>query len=98
MEPHDRALRLGEELPPLATPRIFAGIGKATQTPAALSMLGDAFPVRRLGLAIGVHHAGTPLGMALALISSSLIAPSCHWPVSSWVLGAIGLARPPRSS
>lgn len=75
----------------LAIPRIFVGIGEATLTPAALSMLGDAFPVRRLGLAIGVYYAGIPLGMALALISSSLIAPRFGWRVSFWVLGAIGI-------
>ncbi|MBP7587266.1 MAG: MFS transporter, partial [Thermoanaerobaculia bacterium] len=75
----------------LAIPRIFVGIGEATLTPAALSMLGDAFPVRRLGLAIGVYYAGIPLGMALALISSSLIAPRFGWRVSFWVLGALGL-------
>ena len=33
----------------LAIPRIFVGIGEATLTPSALSMLGDAFPRRRLG-------------------------------------------------
>jgi len=76
----------------LAIPRIFVGIGEATLTPAALSMLGDAFPVRRLGLAIGVYYAGIPLGMALALISSSLIAPRFGWRVSFWALGLLGLA------
>lgn len=75
----------------LAIPRIFVGIGEATLTPAALSMLGDAFPARRLGLAIGVYYAGIPLGMALALISSSLIAPRFGWRVSFWVLGGLGL-------
>ena len=50
----------------LAIPRIFVGVGEATLTPAALSMLGDAFPLRRLGLAIGVYYAGIPLGIALA--------------------------------
>ncbi len=75
----------------LAIPRIFVGIGEATLTPAALSMLGDAFPARRLGLAIGVYYAGIPLGLALALISSSLIAPRYGWRVSFFALGIIGL-------
>ncbi len=75
----------------LAIPRIFVGIGEATLTPAALSMLGDAFPARRLGMAIGVYYAGIPLGMALALISSSLIAPRFGWRVSFFALGVIGL-------
>ena len=75
----------------LALPRIFVGVGEATLTPAALSMLGDAFPPRRLGLAIGVYYSGIPLGLAVALISSSFIAPRYGWRVSFFALGIIGL-------
>lgn len=75
----------------LAIPRIFVGVGEATLTPAAISMLGDAFPRRRLGLAVGVYYAGIPLGLAVALISSSLIAPRFGWRFSFYVLGVIGL-------
>ncbi|MBV9071099.1 MAG: MFS transporter [Acidobacteria bacterium] len=75
----------------LALPRIFVGVGEATLTPAALSMLGDAFPRRRLGLAIGVYYAGIPLGLAVALISSSFIAPRFGWRVAFFALGIIGL-------
>lgn len=75
----------------LAIPRIFVGIGEATLTPASISMLADAFPPRRLGLAIGVYYAGIPLGLALALISSSIIAPRFGWRFSFFALGIIGL-------
>ena len=75
----------------LAIPRIFVGIGEATLTPAALSMLGDAFPARRLGLAVGVYYAGIPLGLATALISSSYIAPRYGWRFSFYFLGIVGL-------
>src|SRR5688572_2446928 len=75
----------------LAIPRIFVGIGEATLTPAALSMLGDAFPRRRQGLAVGVYYAGIPLGLATALISSSLIAPRYGWRFSFYALGILGL-------
>jgi MFS transporter, Spinster family, sphingosine-1-phosphate transporter len=75
----------------LAIPRIFVGIGEATLTPAALSMLSDAFPPRRLGLAVGVYYAGIPLGLATALISSSIIAPRFGWRFSFFVLGILGL-------
>ncbi|HEX3577737.1 MAG TPA: MFS transporter [Thermoanaerobaculia bacterium] len=75
----------------LALPRIFVGVGEATLTPAALSMLGDAFPRRRLGLAIGVYYSGIPLGLAVALISSSFIAPRFGWRVAFFALGIIGL-------
>jgi predicted MFS family arabinose efflux permease len=54
-------------------------------------MLGDAFPPRRLGLAVGVYYAGIPLGLATALISSSIIAPRYGWRFSFYALGLIGL-------
>jgi MFS transporter, Spinster family, sphingosine-1-phosphate transporter len=75
----------------LAIPRIFVGIGEATLTPAAISMLGDSFPPRRLGLAVGVYYAGIPLGLATALISSSIIAPRFGWRFSFYALGLLGL-------
>jgi MFS family permease len=75
----------------LAIPRIFVGVGEATLTPAAISILSDTFPPRRLGLAIGVYYAGIPLGLALALISSSFVAPRYGWRVSFFALGIIGL-------
>ena len=75
----------------LAIPRIFVGIGEATLTPASISMLGDAFPRRRLGLAVGVYYAGIPLGLALALISSSFIAPRYGWRFSFFTLGIVGI-------
>jgi predicted MFS family arabinose efflux permease len=75
----------------LAIPRIFVGVGEATLTPASISMLSDAFPPRRLGLAVGVYYAGIPLGLATALISSSYIAPRFGWRFSFFALGALGL-------
>ena len=75
----------------LAIPRVFVGIGEATLTPASISMLSDAFPPRRLGLAVGVYYAGIPLGLACALISSSLIAPRFGWRFSFFALGIIGI-------
>jgi predicted MFS family arabinose efflux permease len=75
----------------LAIPRIFVGIGEATLTPASISMLSDAFPPRRLGLAVGVYYAGIPLGLATALISSSYIAPRYGWRFSFFALGVLGL-------
>lgn len=75
----------------LAIPRIFVGVGEATLTPAAISMLADAFPTRRLGFAIGVYYAGIPIGVAVAMVSSSIIAPRYGWRFSFFVLGAIGV-------
>lgn len=75
----------------LAIPRVLIGVGEATLTPAALSMLGDAFPRRRLGLATGIYYAGIPLGTAASLITASYVAPRYGWRVCFYVLGLFGL-------
>lgn len=75
----------------LALPRIFVGVGEATLTPSALSMLGDAFPPRRLAMATGVYYAGIPLGAAVGLVASSFIAPRYGWRACFFILGGLGL-------
>jgi len=75
----------------LAMPRIFVGVGEATLTPAALSMLGDVFPKRRLATASGIYYAGIPLGSAVSMIASSYIAPRWGWRACFFILGGIGL-------
>jgi MFS family permease len=75
----------------LAVPRVLVGVGEATLTPSALSMLGDAFPSRRLAMASGVYYAGIPLGTAMSLIASSFIAPHFGWRACFYMLGAAGL-------
>jgi MFS family permease len=75
----------------LAIPRLFVGVGEATLTPAALSMLGDAFPPRRLGFATGVYYTGVPLGMAASLLVASAIAPRYGWRACFFLLGIVGL-------
>lgn len=75
----------------LALPRLFVGIGEATLTPAALSLLGDSFPRRRLGLASGIYYAGIPLGTAASLIAAGFVAPRWGWRACFWLLGGLGL-------
>lgn len=48
--------------------RIAVGVGEATLTPAAYSIIADYFPKERLGRAIGVYATGVWLGAGLALI------------------------------
>jgi MFS family permease len=79
----------------LALPRLLVGAGEATLTPSALSMLGDRFPARRLGLASGIYYAGVPLGTAVSLIASSWLAPRYGWRSAFFVLGAAGLLAVP---
>jgi predicted MFS family arabinose efflux permease len=72
--------------------RALTGIGEATLPPTAIAMLGDRFPPRRLGLATGIYYAGIPVGFALSLAASGLIAPRFGWRACFAAVGAIGLA------
>lgn len=76
----------------LAIPRVLVGVGEATLTPAALSMLGDAVPRGRLGMATGLYYAGIPLGTALSLGIAGWMAPRFGWRACFYLMGAIGLA------
>lgn len=75
----------------LAAPRLLVGAGEATLTPAALSILGDLFPRRRLAIASSIYYAGIPLGTAVSLVASSYIAPRFGWRACFFVLGGAGL-------
>jgi len=76
--------------------RAGVGVGEATLTPAAYSMISDYFPPQRLGRAIGVYMAGVPVGSGLALLAGAAVislvsrVPQLEIPfvgvVSSWQL------------
>lgn len=48
--------------------RVGVGIGEASLTPSAYSLLADYFPPHRLGRAMGVYMAGGATGAGLALV------------------------------
>lgn len=53
--------------------RVGVGVGEATLSPAAYSILGDYFPRERLGRAMAVYSIGVPLGSGIALVAGSLV-------------------------
>ena len=53
--------------------RIGVGVGEATLSPAAYSLLSDYFPRERLGRAIAVYSIGVPLGSGVALVIGGLV-------------------------
>lgn len=75
----------------MALPRIFVGVGEATLTPSALSMLGDVFPARRLAMATGVYYAGIPIGTAVSMITVGFLAPQFGWRFCFYLLGGLGV-------
>jgi MFS family permease len=52
--------------------RVGVGVGEATLSPAAYSMIADYFPKEKLGRALGVYQSGAFLGVGLALIFGGL--------------------------
>lgn len=48
--------------------RLLVGVGEATLAPAGVSMLGDAVPVERRGMAVGIFMMGTILGGPAAIL------------------------------
>ena len=53
--------------------RVGVGVGEATLTPSALSMLSDYFPRNKLGAAIGFYNMGVSVGAGIAFIVGAQI-------------------------
>ncbi len=62
------ACGLARNFAQLFSARVAVGVGEATLTPAAYSMIADYFPPQRLGRAIAVYATGVYLGAGLALV------------------------------
>lgn len=75
----------------LAIPRLFIGVGEATLTPTALSMVADRFPARRFGLASGVYYAGVPLGAGLAFFVAATLGVQIGWRNCFFLIGGLGV-------
>jgi MFS family permease len=57
----------------LAAARLCVGVGEAGLAPAAYRIIGDQFPPRRLGMALGIFSAGGSLGLPIAIIVGGAI-------------------------
>jgi MFS family permease len=53
--------------------RVGVGIGEASLTPSAFSLIGDAFPRSQQAKAFGVYNMGITVGSGLALVLGGLI-------------------------
>jgi len=79
----------------LASARLFVGVGEATLTPSAVSMLGDVFTPKKRAFASGFYYAGVPLGSGASMMLAGWIAPRYGWRACFYVLGVIGLFMVP---
>lgn len=73
--------------------RVGVGVGEATLTPAAYSLISDSFPRHRLARALGIYNIGISLGGGLALLFGGLVI---GWVAASPppVVPGIGALRP----
>jgi MFS family permease len=84
--------------------RIGVGVGEATLSPAAFSLISDYFPREQLGLAISVYTMGIFFGSGLALVVGGTVVdvvsrmPALHLPllgvVATWRLSFLLVGIP----
>lgn len=81
--------------------RLGVGVGEASCSPAANSLIGDLFPPKRRALALSIFMLGLPLGTFLCYRLSGLIAASYSWRhafyfacIPGLVLGLLALRLP----
>lgn len=73
--------------------RMGVGVGEATLSPAAASLLSDYFEPRTRALALSVYHLGYPVGGGLSLIIGATIIESLSG-IESIQLGVLGTFKP----
>ncbi|WP_426031353.1 spinster family MFS transporter [Caulobacter sp. DWP3-1-3b2] len=92
----------------LLVARFAVGIGEATLSPAAYSMIADYFPPRKLGFAMSLYSSGITIGGGLAMViggslvgwaqAQAVAVPGLGdlsgWRLALMMIGAFGLAVP----
>jgi predicted MFS family arabinose efflux permease len=72
--------------------RLGVGIGEASLTPAAMSLIGDLFASTRRGLATGTFMLGMPLGLMLAFLTiGSIVDAFGTWRAAYMIAGVPGI-------
>jgi MFS family permease len=75
--------------------RMGVGVGEASLSPAAYSLISDYFPKERLGVAISVYYMGVFLGTSVSLLVTGMVIDAMsHTPVITLpLLGAMASWR-----
>ena len=75
----------------LAAARVGVGIGEATASPCAYSLISDWFPQRLRGTALGIYSGGLFVGSGLSLLIGGLVVENWNrlWP-GGGPLGLVG--------
>ncbi len=76
----------------LAVARIGVGIGEASASPAAYSMISDSFPKERRATALSIYSSGLYIGGALSLPIGGLVISRWNMAYPDPALAPLGLA------
>lgn len=76
----------------LALVRIGVGVGEATATPSAHSILSDLFPPERRARALAIYSTGANFGVLFGLLLGGLLQETLGWRAAFMIVGLPGLA------
>ena len=79
----------------LIASRAIQGLGAAVITPLSLTLLSEAFPGERRGLALGVWSGVSGLGVALGPVVGGAVVEGFSWQWIFWLNVPVGLAVAP---
>jgi EmrB/QacA subfamily drug resistance transporter len=79
----------------LVLARAIQGIGAAIVTPLTLTLLADAFPPERRGLALGVWSGISGIAVALGPLVGGAVVQAASWHWIFWINVPIGVALAP---
>src|SRR5258705_2021088 len=79
----------------LVAARAVQGAGAAMVLPLTLTLLSEAFPPERRGLALGIWSGVSGLGVALGPLVGGAVVDGISWPYIFWLNVPVGLALIP---
>jgi predicted MFS family arabinose efflux permease len=71
--------------------RLGVGVGEASCSPAATSLLGDLFPITMRARAMSVFMLGLPIGLGVSSWIGGVIAQTWGWRAAFYIAGIPGL-------
>jgi len=75
----------------LAAARVGVGVGEASFTPAAHSLISDYFPAAKRATALAIFAAGASVGNVLGFLGGGYLGEELGWRSTFILLGVVGL-------